>query len=681
MLSSDLGSVLLGSDLQQQFKLQVASGLLEGDAKLHRPLLNSLGLQEALTHPALRHSLLSVDQLSASGWEVAFKRQRCVLTSPEGEYFLARRTGRLYEVAVEFTTEKKLGGCFGDGVACVEAAERSGGAFVSKALQHQRCGHFWLKGVNCECDACNFAKGSKAPHKKVRGADDFKGLRFNHLVAWDHQGPFEVKNLPGGGRLALLAVDDQTSWSEVFIHKTRDENHRVLADWCDWNKKPENVRIDNAREFRGRGSNGGGAGEGGIAVDAVPVAGGATDKKKPKEKKKNSAVIGDKIDKSKKKKKPATRKRKREASPPTTAPGDKNSDNRNIDISSYRPAKRGTIRQCDIGNAFINASLQKPDGTWWEEVFMKLPPHWGGDYVKLHRSLYGLKSAPKHWYMCLARSLVTDLGYKHSESDPGLFEKIIDGERILVGCYVDDLVVCGSSANTQIARAEILRRWSGKEIEPTESTFPVREFAGACNYLATCRRPDIACAVQKVSRCLVSPTDEVTTACRRLLRYLRGTVSDGVVYTKERERNFYSKHREAMGVTVEEHPLVAFCDSNYGDLDPAAKGKATGGHVVYWRGCPVWWASTLQDCVSLSSAEAETGVATHSYGAEQRAAVLGCNKLRDELELAAGSELDGPIGPLTEIKCARQCAPPQPRHRWCGSCALSWREVAFWKKF
>eukprot|EP00396_MALV-II-16_sp_LP-1_P000503 gene503-biopygen433 len=119
-----------------------------------------------------------------------------------------------------------------------------------------------------------------------------------------------------------------------------------------------------------------------------------------------------------------------------------------------------SVKQCDISNAFINASLKKSDGTFHEEVYMKLPLHWGGDYVRLLRSLYGLRTAPKHWYLCLTNSLVNELGYERTDSDPGLFSKTIDGERVLIGVYVDDIVVVASDAVATRARDQILARWA-----------------------------------------------------------------------------------------------------------------------------------------------------------------------------------------------------------------------------
>eukprot|EP00396_MALV-II-16_sp_LP-1_P000281 gene281-305_t len=137
-----------------------------------------------------------------------------------------------------------------------------------------------------------------------------------------------------------------------------------------------------------------------------------------------------------------------------------------------------------------------------------------------------------------------------------------------------------------------------------KGTFPFREFVGCCNYVMCCSRPDIALAVQRIARCLVGPQLGALHACRRLLKYLRGSVDRGVAYTPQAESAFYECHGQLLNMNVQEHPLVGFCDSNFADGSEPS-GKATSGHVCYYRGMPVYWGSKLQEMVSLSSAEAE----------------------------------------------------------------------------
>ena len=57
----------------------------------------------------------------------------------------------------------------------------------------------------------------------------------------------------------------------------------------------------------------------------------------------------------------------------------------------------------------------------------------------------------------------------------------------------------------------------------------IRPLVGSLRFV-TLSRPDIAFAVGCVSRHVNSPTKEVVAACKRILRYLKGTIDKGLVY-------------------------------------------------------------------------------------------------------------------------------------------------------
>ena len=56
--------------------------------------------------------------------------------------------------------------------------------------------------------------------------------------------------------------------------------------------------------------------------------------------------------------------------------------------------------------------------------------------------VYGLKQAPRAWNARLDMEL-TKLGFRRSTEEHAVYRKGIGGSLLLVGVYVDDLIICG----------------------------------------------------------------------------------------------------------------------------------------------------------------------------------------------------------------------------------------------
>ena len=68
---------------------------------------------------------------------------------------------------------------------------------------------------------------------------------------------------------------------------------------------------------------------------------------------------------------------------------------------------------------------------------------------------------------------------------------------------------------------------------------------------------------------------------KRVLRYIKGTMNNGLHYVKDQSKK-----------------LKVFTDSNYGhDL---ADRKSTSGHVCLFSGVAICWGSRKQEVVTLS---------------------------------------------------------------------------------
>ena len=72
---------------------------------------------------------------------------------------------------------------------------------------------------------------------------------------------------------------------------------------------------------------------------------------------------------------------------------------------------------------------------------MKAPQGISGTaYVRVNKSLYGLKQSGRAWYEKLHQKLIS-LDFNKSESDHCVY--IYQKKQVVIGVYVDDLVICG----------------------------------------------------------------------------------------------------------------------------------------------------------------------------------------------------------------------------------------------
>ena len=117
---------------------------------------------------------------------------------------------------------------------------------------------------------------------------------------------------------------------------------------------------------------------------------------------------------------------------------------------------------------------------------------------------------------------------------------------------------------------------------------PYKELVGSLLYASITTRPDIAYAVNQVSRFMSNPGMKHWQACKRILRYLKRTTKIGLILN---------------GGEQNQQLLSAYSDADWaGDTDDR---KSTTGMVVMMNGSVVSWMSKKQTTVALSTAEAE----------------------------------------------------------------------------
>ncbi|CAM8989664.1 unnamed protein product [Rhodiola kirilowii] len=300
------------------------------------------------------------------------------------------------------------------------------------------------------------------------------------------------------------------------------------------------------------------------------------------------------------------------------------------------------LHHLDVKSAFLNGDLA-------EEVYVSQPPGFivkGSEHkvLKLHKALYGLRQAPRAWNIKLDNTLLS-LGFTKSPLEHAVYKKGRGASFLLVGVYVDDLVITGACEEesvkfkrqmTEIFKMNdlgLLSYYLGIAVHQTPGTISICQGAyakkilegcgmGDCNptqapmeartklskksssppvdktlyrsivrslrYL-THTRPDLAYSVGIVSRYMEFPTTEHMAAVKHILRYVKGTLDLGCFYQKKKGE--------------EELHLVGYSDSDMaGDVDDR---KSTTGVAFFMGSSLISWMSQKQKVVALSSCEAE----------------------------------------------------------------------------
>jgi hypothetical protein len=99
------------------------------------------------------------------------------------------------------------------------------------------------------------------------------------------------------------------------------------------------------------------------------------------------------------------------------------------------------VHHMDVKSAFLNSDLK-------EEVYMHQPPGFAipdkeGKVLHLRKALYGLWQAPRAWNAKLD-SMLRRMGFEQIPHKAAVYRRGNGGNVLLVGIYVDDLVITGT---------------------------------------------------------------------------------------------------------------------------------------------------------------------------------------------------------------------------------------------
>jgi hypothetical protein len=111
---------------------------------------------------------------------------------------------------------------------------------------------------------------------------------------------------------------------------------------------------------------------------------------------------------------------------------------------------------------------------------------------------------------------------------------------------------------------------------------------GTLQYLSTWTRPDLSFPVSQLARHLVVPGPTHMAAARHVLRYLKGTLDLGILYSPD---------------LPDPNRLISFADADFATCPDTR--RSVGAQVILLNGGAVSWKTKLQGGVSVSTCEAE----------------------------------------------------------------------------
>jgi hypothetical protein len=101
-----------------------------------------------------------------------------------------------------------------------------------------------------------------------------------------------------------------------------------------------------------------------------------------------------------------------------------------------------SVHHMDVKSVFLNGDLR-------EGVYVSQPPGFivkGQEQkvYKSHKTLYGLRQAPRAWNSKLD-TVLHELGFSKCKIEYVLYIRVKNKKRLVVGVYVDDLIIMGES--------------------------------------------------------------------------------------------------------------------------------------------------------------------------------------------------------------------------------------------
>jgi hypothetical protein len=326
----------------------------------------------------------------------------------------------------------------------------------------------------------------------------------------------------------------------------------------------------------------------------------------------------------------------------------------------------------DVSTAFLHAPLGPDD-----HVYLQPPPNkrTAGVVWRLHKALYGLRSAPRLFQEHMAHVLEQE-GFRRGVADPQLYWHSATGA--LVSIHADDILVTAKREDMLNIQAlmtkQLVIKWAeeitettwvrylGREWRRTSRGYEVRlpphyvdttlalarlqhakgvptpsvttRTSGKAEPLDAQRharyralvgrlmwlmgsRPDMCYPVKELARAVSEPTTDDELKVKRVLKYLSAT------------RNYVLKLEIEKEAAV--NKIDVMVDASWAN---EAGRRSTSGGLIRLHGFPLAWWSKTQQTVAQSTCEAEL-IALNLGGTEGRFV----QNVLSELDIKVGIEL------------------------------------------
>lgn len=308
-------------------------------------------------------------------------------------------------------------------------------------------------------------------------------------------------------------------------------------------------------------------------------------------------------------------------------------------ILSIASVRKMIVKHVDVKTAYLYGELD-------EVIYMRQPPGYqSGDKSQvclLKKSIYGLKQGARKWNQKIDE-ILRKFGFDKSKEDPCLYVKVINERQIFILIYVDDLIIICYLLQEFLEIKEFLERnfkitvlgdisyFLGIQIEKfhdiyhinqksyiekvaarfglsdakiskipidvsyvqqkeeiselLESNDKFRSLVGCLLYIAVNSRPDISIAVSLLSRKVEKPNQTDWIEAKRVVRYLIGT--------KDLKLKLGNS----------ENLLQCYVDADW--ANDQKDRKSNSGYIIKLGSGLIGWGCKKQNCVALSSTEAE----------------------------------------------------------------------------